>query len=194
MEFSFLKHFIGTKGIPPRPPSHLLPPGDHHIAVSLGEALGHGKVGSVYSVTVLTPGLDIPPLVIKVSNYKRSANMAEDAWYYEELEQLQGIAFQHGKIISITIIQGVQILAKKMQIVPTLILYFKFLVVWVIDMVLWWIARSCFRDVGASAQYGNANWLTLGVLIALILAFCAGAIGSCGNYRRRSAATPAATY
>jgi len=66
------------------------------------------------------------------------------------------------------------------------------LVVWVIDMVLWGIARSRFRDVGARAQYGNANWLTLGALVALILAFCAGAIGSCGNYRRRRAA--AATY
>ncbi|KIJ50425.1 hypothetical protein M422DRAFT_777137 [Sphaerobolus stellatus SS14] len=80
------------EGIPPRPPSCLPLPGNHHIAVSLGEALGHGRVGSVHSVTLLTPGLDIPPLVIKVSNYKRSANMAEEAWYYEELEQLQGIS------------------------------------------------------------------------------------------------------
>ncbi|KIJ26114.1 hypothetical protein M422DRAFT_38353 [Sphaerobolus stellatus SS14] len=66
------------------------------------------------------------------------------------------------------------------------------LVVWIIDMVLWGIARDRFRDVGAKARYGNANWLTLGALIALILAFCAGAVGSCGSYRRRRAA--AATY
>lgn len=61
------------------------------------------------------------------------------------------------------------------------------LIAWIIDMVLWGIARNRFRDVGARAQYGNANWLTLGALIALILAFCAGALGSCGRYRRRTA-------
>ncbi|KIJ50132.1 hypothetical protein M422DRAFT_98755, partial [Sphaerobolus stellatus SS14] len=57
-----------------------------------------------------------------------------------------------------------------------------------VALIAWVIARSHFRDVGASAQYGNANWLALGALIALILAFCAGAIRSCGNYRRRRAA------
>ncbi|KIJ27208.1 hypothetical protein M422DRAFT_271641 [Sphaerobolus stellatus SS14] len=61
------------------------------------------------------------------------------------------------------------------------------LVVWVIDIVLWGIARSRFRNVAAFAQYGNANWLTFGALIALILAFCVGAIGSCGNYRHLNA-------
>jgi len=67
------------------------------------------------------------------------------------------------------------------------------LIAWIIDMVLWGIARNRFRDVGASAQYGNANWLTLGALIALIMAFCAGALGSCGRYRHRRTNT-AATY
>ncbi|KIJ36250.1 hypothetical protein M422DRAFT_179680, partial [Sphaerobolus stellatus SS14] len=54
------------------------------------------------------------------------------------------------------------------------------LVVWVIDMVLWGIARDRdrFRDVGAKAQYGNANWLTLGALIALILVFARGLLGA----------------
>ena len=57
-------------------------------------------------------------------------------------------------------------------------------VVWIVDMVLWGIARDRFRDHGAQAQYGNANWLTLGALIALFLAFCTGLCGSFGSYRR----------
>jgi len=59
------------------------------------------------------------------------------------------------------------------------------LVAWVIDMVLWGIARNRIRSSGSSAQYGNANWLTLGALIALILGFCAGTLGVCGRYRHR---------
>jgi len=65
------------------------------------------------------------------------------------------------------------------------------LVAFVIDMILWSIARSRIRDTGAAssttAQYGNANWLTLGAFVALILAFCAGTLGSCGRYRRQRA-------
>jgi hypothetical protein len=63
------------------------------------------------------------------------------------------------------------------------------LVIWVIDMVLWGIARSRIRDAAGSdgaAQYGNANWLTLGALVALALAFCTGVCGSFGRYRRGS--------
>jgi hypothetical protein len=59
------------------------------------------------------------------------------------------------------------------------------LIVWVIDMVLWGIARSVIRDNGASAQYGNANWLTLGALVALFIGFFTGACGIFGSYRRR---------
>jgi len=57
-------------------------------------------------------------------------------------------------------------------------------IVWIVDMVLWGIARDRFRDHGVAAQYGNANWLTLGALIALFLAFCMGICGSCGSYRK----------
>ncbi|QRV85927.1 SUR7/Pali family protein [Ceratobasidium sp. AG-Ba] len=59
------------------------------------------------------------------------------------------------------------------------------LVVFVIDMVLWGIARNRIRDEGASANYGNANWMVAGALAALLIGFCASAIGSCGSYRRR---------
>jgi len=59
------------------------------------------------------------------------------------------------------------------------------LVAWVIDMVLFGIERNRIRHPGISAQYGNANWLTLGALVALALSFCLGACGSFGRYRSR---------
>ncbi|KAB5596494.1 SUR7/pali family protein [Ceratobasidium theobromae] len=59
------------------------------------------------------------------------------------------------------------------------------LVVFVIDMVLWGIARNRIRNEGAQANYGNANWMVAGALAALLLGFCASVIGSCGRYRRR---------
>lgn len=70
------------------------------------------------------------------------------------------------------------------------------LVAWVIDMVLFGIVRDRIRsnftnssstDLGVSggsvAQYGNANWLTLGALVALFLGFCVGFCGIFGSYR-----------
>ncbi|KIJ35661.1 hypothetical protein M422DRAFT_132584, partial [Sphaerobolus stellatus SS14] len=72
--------------------------------------------------------------------------------------------------------------------IGTILMTFTATLALLVTLVVWVIARSRFRNVGAFAQYGNANWLTFGALIALILAFCAGAIGSCGNYRRRRAA------
>ena len=59
------------------------------------------------------------------------------------------------------------------------------LVAWVIDMALFGIARHRYRDAGVPANYGNANWLTLGALVALLLGFCLGACGVFGRYRRR---------
>ena len=58
-------------------------------------------------------------------------------------------------------------------------------VVWVIDMILFGIARQRYRDAGDIAQYGNANWLTLGALVALLLGFCASACGVFGRYKRK---------
>ncbi|KAF8487591.1 pali-domain-containing protein [Gautieria morchelliformis] len=64
------------------------------------------------------------------------------------------------------------------------------LIAWIIDMVLWSAFRSRIRAevqaVGSpSAQYGNAIWLTLVALLALLLASCAGALGSCGRFSRK---------
>ncbi|KXN90817.1 hypothetical protein AN958_03471 [Leucoagaricus sp. SymC.cos] len=59
------------------------------------------------------------------------------------------------------------------------------LVAWVIDMVLFGTARNRFREDNIPAQYGNANWLTLGALVALLLGFCASACGVFGRYGKR---------
>jgi len=59
------------------------------------------------------------------------------------------------------------------------------LIAWVIDMVLWGISGNVLRDNGVSAKYGNANWLTLGALIALFVGFFISACGIFGSYRRR---------
>ncbi|KZV85811.1 pali-domain-containing protein [Exidia glandulosa HHB12029] len=67
------------------------------------------------------------------------------------------------------------------------------LVVWVIDMVLWGLARNRINGhTGAHATYGNANWLVLGALVSLFIGFCAGTVGICGRYRNRR--TAANTY
>lgn len=59
------------------------------------------------------------------------------------------------------------------------------LVAWIIDMVLWGIVRNVLRDNGVSAQYGNANWLTIGALVSLFIGFFTGACGIFGSYRKR---------
>ena len=60
------------------------------------------------------------------------------------------------------------------------------LVAWVLGMALFGVARRRYREDGASAQYGNANWMGLGALVALGLGFCMSAVGSFGSYRKRS--------
>ena len=62
-------------------------------------------------------------------------------------------------------------------------------VAWVIDMILFGIARQRYRNQGDRAQYGNANWLTLGALVALVFGFCLSAFGALGSYKRRTRST-----
>ncbi|KAF5391715.1 hypothetical protein D9757_001663 [Collybiopsis confluens] len=59
------------------------------------------------------------------------------------------------------------------------------LVVWVLEMALFGIARKRFRDQGIAAEFGNANWLGLGALVALMLGVLASCCGVFGRYRRR---------
>ncbi|KZT71041.1 pali-domain-containing protein [Daedalea quercina L-15889] len=62
------------------------------------------------------------------------------------------------------------------------------LVVWVIEMALFGVARDHVRNSGGVADYENANWLVLGALVALFLAFFASLCGTFGSYRSRRAA------
>ncbi|KAI8993807.1 hypothetical protein BD414DRAFT_480500 [Trametes punicea] len=62
------------------------------------------------------------------------------------------------------------------------------LVVWVLEMVLFGVARDHMRDRGINATWGNANWLVLGALVSLFLGFFASLCGVFGPYSRRRAA------
>ncbi|KAF8512453.1 hypothetical protein BU17DRAFT_96242 [Hysterangium stoloniferum] len=75
------------------PPSTLPPPGDLTLEVSVQAKLGEGRVGFVYGVDKRgTSGSHaIPDLVIKVARRYQSNNLCREAWFYEEMEHLQGI-------------------------------------------------------------------------------------------------------
>ena len=60
------------------------------------------------------------------------------------------------------------------------------LVVWIIEMVLFGVARDHIRGRGDIANYGNANWLVLGAFVSLLFAFLVSACGIFGSYRKRS--------
>ena len=59
------------------------------------------------------------------------------------------------------------------------------LVAWVLEMVLLGIAHHRASEPGAYAQWGNANWLVLGALVALFLGFITATCGIFGSYRAR---------
>jgi len=59
------------------------------------------------------------------------------------------------------------------------------LVAWIIDLVMFGIARDEIRSHGGSAQYGIANWFAIAAWVSLCIGFCAGICGSLGRYRER---------
>ena len=59
------------------------------------------------------------------------------------------------------------------------------LIAWVIEMVLFGVARDHVRDRGDVANFGNANWLVLGAFVSLIFAFFSSACGIFGSYRSK---------
>jgi len=78
----------------PRPPSTLPEPGDLHVQLILGEEKGWGRSSFVHEADVLpttTLPAHLPPLVLKVARSKRRAEIAREAWFYDELECLQGV-------------------------------------------------------------------------------------------------------
>lgn len=58
-------------------------------------------------------------------------------------------------------------------------------IIFIIDMVIFGTVYKCLRAEGAQVQYGNANWLTLGALVALLLGFCGSTCSSYRNYRKK---------
>ncbi|TFY82795.1 hypothetical protein EWM64_g1215 [Hericium alpestre] len=84
---------------------------------------------------------------------------------------LCGVGYHRAGTVFMSLLAGLAMLAS--------------LVAWIIDMVLFGIARSQFRNEGWSAQYGNATWMTLGATVSLLLGFCLGACGTLGHYRKR---------
>jgi len=58
------------------------------------------------------------------------------------------------------------------------------LIAWVISTALFGVERAKLRDNGSNAAWGNANWIGLGALVALLLGFCTAACGVFGSYRR----------
>ncbi|KAK7692296.1 hypothetical protein QCA50_003921 [Cerrena zonata] len=84
-----------------RPPKRLqskLPsPGTMKLALCLGKKIGSGAAGQVYEATIQydksSPELRdmaMPPLVVKISRYSKAKSVAREAYYYEEMECLQG--------------------------------------------------------------------------------------------------------
>ena len=86
-----------------RPP----PEPGYHLELEIGDLIGRGSSGHVYSVRVLDISSDstdnpqikgvldtIPDLCIKLSEPNRVRTIAREAWYYEQLdaEGLQGVA------------------------------------------------------------------------------------------------------
>jgi hypothetical protein len=58
-------------------------------------------------------------------------------------------------------------------------------IAFVLDIALFSIARHEFRKFGWSSQYGNAMWMTLGALVALLVCLCTAGCGVFGSYRRK---------
>lgn len=86
------------KGRPPkRLPSKLPPPGTMELTLRLGQKIGSGAAGQVYEAVIQydqsSPELrdmTMPPLVVKVSRPSKANSVAREAYYYEEMECLQG--------------------------------------------------------------------------------------------------------
>lgn len=86
----------------PRPPSKLPPPAHATLSFKLGKRIGFGLTGIVYEAidVRVAPSSEhnitltgyLPPLVVKLGRSNRCMSMAREAWFYREMECLQGIA------------------------------------------------------------------------------------------------------
>ncbi|CAL1698792.1 unnamed protein product [Somion occarium] len=94
---------VKERGRPPKPPtpppSQLPPPGNLTLHLKVGPKIGRGRVGRVYEASVVTDnssaelaGMVLPELVLKISRRQDSKKLAREAYYYQEMECLQGVA------------------------------------------------------------------------------------------------------
>lgn len=87
--------YFRPDGAPQRRESQLPPPTQQHLEATLGKCLGSGLTSVVYAlenicIAHLEPNVVIPPLVVKISRRHRVPWLAQEAWFYEEIECLQG--------------------------------------------------------------------------------------------------------
>ncbi|KAI0036010.1 hypothetical protein K488DRAFT_82449 [Vararia minispora EC-137] len=80
---------------PERRPSCLPPSRQLHIRGTLAKYLGGGRVGVVFAledieVVAMPDGFSLPPLVVKIARRDRVASLAREAWFYDEMECIQG--------------------------------------------------------------------------------------------------------
>lgn len=87
--------------LPPRPLSSLPNPANLSLKLALGERISGGRAGDVHRVSIegifTKDGLEvsevhIPPLVVKIARRRHVFRLAREAWFYDELETLQGVA------------------------------------------------------------------------------------------------------
>lgn len=94
---------VAPDGPPPRRASSLPPPAHAKLSFSLGKVVGSGRSGVVFEAVnpIISTGPDsstptpagyLPPLVVKVSRQLRCQSVVREAWFYEEMECLQGVA------------------------------------------------------------------------------------------------------
>ncbi|KAI0030983.1 hypothetical protein K488DRAFT_71785, partial [Vararia minispora EC-137] len=62
---------------------------------TLGKYQGGGRVGVVFAledveVVGMPDGFSLPPLVVKVARRDRVGSLAREAWFYDEMECIQG--------------------------------------------------------------------------------------------------------
>ncbi|KAI0054333.1 hypothetical protein BV25DRAFT_1833686 [Artomyces pyxidatus] len=84
------------ESIPERPPSLLPPLGEAHLHARLGKFIGDGHSSVVFElddVQLDSSSPDpqsVPRLVVKIARSNRLAALAREAWFYDEMECLQG--------------------------------------------------------------------------------------------------------
>lgn len=66
-----------------------------HVELRLTELLDDGGSGFVYAATAVESDSDdsrsyLPPLVVKMARRSRRGHIAREAWFYDELHELQG--------------------------------------------------------------------------------------------------------